>query len=416
MESQRYEVQLMTGAVGAKPEVRSSSVVMTKSNGKRYRCYLPVSGSPTKTAGQVKSEATPRVSALLSTLLSKCFYRMEGWWTYEFCFMKSMRQFHQEKTKNGEKGETTAVMQNYELGLYWLPEGVDLGADRVAEAAEKLAHPLASKSKAEDEKAEPAEELLHFRGELLDDPKAKRKYWSQQYGNGTACDVTGKPRETEVRLQCAQNEPSHLASIEEVSTCRYVVQFRTALLCPHPEFDVQKKDDDVEAIKCEPLDAEGQPLPPRKAAPPAVAASPLPAAKASKPAPSESGDTAASLQPRRIAYDAGQCFIHRRYNYRGVIIGVDRTCLQSEAWQRTMHVGSLKYGANQPFYHVLPDTRDRPGTQITYVAQENILLDTPSEPLFHPMLDEMFDAFNDVEGKFTPNDNLRNRFLAAEQD
>ena len=34
-----------------------------------------------------------------------------------------------------------------------------------------------------------------------------------------------------------------------------------------------------------------------------------------------------------------------------------------------MHVSELKYGRDQPFYHVLPDTRDRPGAQLTYVAQ-----------------------------------------------
>ena len=37
-----------------------------------------------------------------------------------------------------------------------------------------------------------------------------------------------------------------------------------------------------------------------------------------------------------------------------------------------MNVDSLKHGRNQPFYHVLPDTRDRPGAQLTYVAQVRI--------------------------------------------
>ena len=34
-----------------------------------------------------------------------------------------------------------------------------------------------------------------------------------------------------------------------------------------------------------------------------------------------------------------------------------------------MNVDTLQHGRNQPFYHVLPDTRDRPGAQLTYVAQ-----------------------------------------------
>ena len=71
----------------------------------------------------------------------------------------------------------------------------------------------------------------------------------------------------------------------------------------------------------------------------------------------------------QVAFDLGQCLLHRRYSYRGVVVGFDRTCQQSEAWMRSMNVDTLKHGRNQPFYHVLPDTRDRPGAQLTYVAQ-----------------------------------------------
>ena len=80
-----------------------------------------------------------------------------------------------------------------------------------------------------------------MRGELLDDPKTKRKYWRQFYGNGTLCDLTGKPRESEVRVQCAPGEPSYLVSIEEVSTCKYLVQFSSNLLCKHPAFAALKR-------------------------------------------------------------------------------------------------------------------------------------------------------------------------------
>ena len=43
-------------------------------------------------------------------------------------------------------------------------------------------------------------------------------------------------------------------------------------------------------------------------------------------------------------------------HYRGVIVGYDKTCQQSEAWIRSMGVDSLTHGRNQPFYHVLADT------------------------------------------------------------
>ena len=114
-------------------------------------------------------------------------------------------------------------------------------------------------------------------------------------------------------------------------------------------------------------------------------------------------------------FNIGQCLLHRRHNYRGAVVGFDRTCQQSEAWIRSMNVDSLKHGRNQPFYHVLPDTRDRPGAQLTYVAQENILPDTPPEPLQHPMVSEMFDEFDAANGRFVPNSQLRAQYPAEAQ-
>eukprot|EP00964_Phaeocystis_antarctica_P057131 scaffold33767_cov36-Phaeocystis_antarctica.AAC.1 len=40
-----------------------------------------------------------------------------------------------------------------------------------------------------------------MRGELLDDPKTKHKYWRQFYGNGTLCDLTGKPRGSTAKVR-----------------------------------------------------------------------------------------------------------------------------------------------------------------------------------------------------------------------
>ena len=93
-----------------------------------------------------------------------------------------------------------------------------------------------------------------------------------------------------------------------------------------------------------------------------------------------------------------------------------------------MNVDSLEHGRNQPFYHVLPDTRDRPGAQarraprpgpapclrtpptlpqVMYVAQENVVPDTPSEPLLHPLINEMFSDFDVARGRFNPSSDLQ---------
>ena len=66
-----------------------------------------------------------------------------------------------------------------------------------------------------------------------------------------------------------------------------------------------------------------------------------------------------------IQFAVGQCLRHRKFGYRGVIVGWDAVCMQPEEWCETMKVDELPQGRAQPFYHVLVDGRDRPGEQIT---------------------------------------------------
>eukprot|EP00962_Isochrysis_galbana_P037720 scaffold13249_cov118-Isochrysis_galbana.AAC.12 len=460
--------------------------------------------------------------------------RSQGWWTYELCISGTIRQFHQDRTHPivtpGAQDSTTnpaalqsatklpkalgtaAITQEYILGVYYREPvqeataggtGVDGGAGvrpRVSSGS-KFGTPSAAN-------------MAALRGEIAEEVPSKQRYFGMRYGNGTQCDKTGRPRETEVRLFCSRpDEPSHLASIEEVSTCKYVVHFRSPLHCRHPSFDGQKRRSDTVPIKCEPLDAAGRPLPAIPKWPPSAA--PLlerpfervgqrglvtwlgdgrPAAVArGSPVPEVAG---ASAQP--AVFQVGQCFVHRRYNYRGVIVQarahaarrsalplraperhassdptlhlprgcfafspparaitapstcpiptlppldsqlpvafqgaprpaaptglpapqVDRRCEQSEAWVASMHIDKLKHGREQPFYHVLPDTRDRPGASTAYVAHELLLLDTPPEPLQHPLTSSLFDRFDAASGRYLtkPGVDATSRDARAKQD
>ena len=430
-EGPKYSVQLMTGAIHPPGvAVPPKSVVMTKKDGKRYRCYLPSEGGAPSAADESLAAPTPHIATYLRALKGTCFYRLEGWWTYEFCLLKAVRQFHQEKVKTASRADATTITQDYTLGEYWVPP--KKAAAAAAAAAAKAA--ITDGEEGEGEAEEPLSDD-DFRGEMLEDPKTKRKFWRQFYGNGTTCDLNGKPRESEVRLHCAPGEPSYLASVEEVATCKYLVQFSSNLLCKHPAFAASKKKDAVESVQCEPLDATGAPMPAPKRAPPTppttrVAAAEkalgLEGAAAAAAAAAGAGGVAqdrgaarlsarllseaAEAAPTRRAYDLGQCLVHHKYSYRGVIVGYHPRCEQSEAWIRQMDVDSLKYGREQPFYHVLPDTRDRPGAQVTYVAQENIMPDFPSEPLQHPMVAEMFGSFDAAAARDVPSDGLRSQY------
>ena len=128
-----------------------------------------------------------------------------------------------------------------------------------------------------------------------------------------------------------------------------------------------------------------------------------------------------------VRYATGDCVLHRKYGYRGVIVGWDDECEQSDEWVSAMRVEELEQGSRQPFYHVLVDTRDRSPPQVCYVAQENVdrVGDVAAEPLEdggadaepsaaslrlpiqHPEIESYMTCFVPSENRYVPNEELR---------
>ncbi|KAG6510257.1 hypothetical protein ZIOFF_028266 [Zingiber officinale] len=74
------------------------------------------------------------------------------------------------------------------------------------------------------------------------DPRSKdasQRYHAHQYTNGTMCDLTNQPRETEVRFVCSE-QSAVISSIKEAATCKYVVTIQCSLLCKHPMFQQER--------------------------------------------------------------------------------------------------------------------------------------------------------------------------------
>lgn len=111
----------------------------------------------------------------------------------------------------------------------------------------------------------------------------------------------------------------------------------------------------------------------------------------------------------KILHDIGQVIRHKRFEYRGVIIGYDPLCIAPEGWIQAMRVDSLSNGRSQPFYHVLVDDRDGryPGN-VTYVAQENIVTIRGQTKVEHPLIDDYFSGFED--GRYVPTDKMRKQY------
>jgi protein OS-9 len=200
-----------------------SAVMMTAHDGQRYFCALPRQsrdadggsdasgganeGTGARNASEIEQEA-PTVDDVLKPLTNRCFYRIEGWWTYELCHMKKIRQYHQEDKK---------VTNEYNLGVFH------------AEETESIAE-----SRRNDESATP--------------PGGAPPYHAHVFTEGTPCDLTDLKRQTEVRLTCAPNGVNVIVGIEEPSTCRYVFTFQTPELCKRSEFRAPTKE--TSHIRC----------------------------------------------------------------------------------------------------------------------------------------------------------------------
>ncbi|XP_068828108.1 protein OS-9 isoform X7 [Capricornis sumatraensis] len=117
----------------------------------------------------------------------------KDWWTYEFCYGRHIQQYHMEDSEI--KGEVL-YLGYYQSAFDW--------DDETAKASKQ--HRL-------------------------------KRYHSQTYGNGSKCDLNGRPREAEVRFLCDEGagiSGDYIDRVDEPLSCSYVLTIRTPRLCPHP--------------------------------------------------------------------------------------------------------------------------------------------------------------------------------------
>ncbi|KAJ7571674.1 hypothetical protein O6H91_01G171800 [Diphasiastrum complanatum] len=193
-------------------EPGQETITMTDRDGQKYECILPKlldppssnnepnepNSSSIRLATDVKStRKTPE--DLLNILNGTCLLRLEGWWTYELCYHGHFRQIHLENKK---------LVEEYILGYY--------DADATAALHEKSPN-------------------ISFQKDPRSQTAAQR-YHAHMYTNGTKCDLTNEPRETEVRFVCSETGTALISSIKEAPTCKYTVVFQAPSLCKHPLF------------------------------------------------------------------------------------------------------------------------------------------------------------------------------------
>ena len=86
-------------------------------------------------------------------------------------------------------------------------------------------------------------------------------------------------------------------------------------------------------------------------------------------------------------FRVGTLVFHRRYRYRGVVVGCDPCCLAEEDWYRGNRTQPSR---QQPWYHVVVDG----SAHTTYVAAENLEEDVSDEPVQNPLVEKFFALFH----------------------
>jgi hypothetical protein len=149
--------------------------------------------------------ASPR--QLLEGLQSVCLYKVVGWWTYELCHERYVRQFHSLSIDD-------RALEVYHLGYF---------------------NPILT--------------------ELQKSPSrhGKARYFSQYFTDGSTCDINGKPRGVEVRYFCGHDETDYIDLVKEIGYCRYEIHVRTPRLCSLPEYSSPENNYHILDIQCHPL-------------------------------------------------------------------------------------------------------------------------------------------------------------------
>jgi len=91
----------------------------------------------------------------------------------------------------------------------------------------------------------------------------------------------------------------------------------------------------------------------------------------------------------RTKFTVGQLVHHKLFDYRGVIVDLDRDFQGSEEWYDA--VARTRPPKDKPWYHVLVHGQ----AHSTYVAERNLEPDDSVEPVDHPMIDQFFTRFED---------------------
>ena len=89
----------------------------------------------------------------------------------------------------------------------------------------------------------------------------------------------------------------------------------------------------------------------------------------------------------RAKYHLGQVVRHKKHPFRGVIFDVDPQFANTDDWYEAIPEESRPI-KEQPYYHLLAENDQ--SYYVAYVSEQNLVLDDRSDPIGHPLLNEIF--------------------------
>ncbi|XP_070496411.1 endoplasmic reticulum lectin 1 isoform X2 [Chironomus tepperi] len=138
--------------------------------------------------------STPEDTSIVESFLSgkTCLTGGTGWWKYEFCYGKYVKQYHVDKFG----GKTTIMLGTFDETMH--------------------------------------QDFLNIHPEKRPKAKTQRKQITHFYSKGSVCDKTGKFRQVEVILKCLENSQSASQVslyLLEPTVCNYVLGVESPLIC-----------------------------------------------------------------------------------------------------------------------------------------------------------------------------------------
>eukprot|EP01064_Diplonema_japonicum_P024823 TRINITY_DN35561_c0_g1_i1.p1 TRINITY_DN35561_c0_g1~~TRINITY_DN35561_c0_g1_i1.p1 ORF type:complete len:244 (+),score=41.30 TRINITY_DN35561_c0_g1_i1:56-733(+) len=199
---QQYLVDIVTGEQEGEGLLLRT---MTLQNGTKYECVVPrEAGKEVETAEENEGRVLKlRGGSVVNEALSKkCLVKFEGWWVYEYCHAKFIRQYHQDEVS------LKIVMENF------------LGMSPTTSIPSLTPTPTSL---------------------------------TVQYSGGTACDLTHSPRSSTVIYTCLPSGSftESTFTVDETSICTYTVTIHVPQLCPFVRPPSEVRD---EVISCKQVD------------------------------------------------------------------------------------------------------------------------------------------------------------------